>query len=426
MEVPEEFPLPPPLAPVRAAERIQILDVLRGAAIGGIFFINLPLFVAPSVAFFGWETGVHWPQPLDRAVQLFLHLFFQGKFYTLFASLFGLGFGMQLVRAAARGTQDFPILYRRRLAWLLVIGLAHFTLFWWGDVLHVYAILGFLLLGLRRIRDSALVSTIIVLLCLPAAGAIAAKSLSYHRYGPDTPTDKTKQLDRAITEIKLYSSGSTKDIFVYRLRRDLRQLSVEAGWSIELFAAFLVGLWAARRRLFDDPSRHTPLLHKLVKIALPAGFLITVADLLHAFYFGREPAPLWRENLSFLREFIARPAMAYGYAAVLLLTGYRPWMRPLAAVGRMALTNYLLHTVVFTTLAYSYGFGLYGRISPAQGIPICLAFLALQAAASQWWLNRFAYGPVEWWWRARTYGTKPRWRIAPPPSAETSTRPAPE
>lgn len=410
----EETPAPVLLEPVRATERIEILDVLRGLAVFGIFLINFPLFVGPSAAFFGWESRILWAQPTERAALLFLHIFAQGKFYTLFATLFGLGFGIQLVRATTRNTPDFPAVYRRRLLWLLVIGVVHATLFWWGDVLHTYALLGFFLLAFRNIPDRVLLRIIIALLLVPAAGTITANTIQHFTRGPGDPPNRAQQLERAKIETEIYSSGRLDEILKLRLRRNLRQLGVEAGWSVELLTAFLIGLWAARRRIFDDPSQHKPLLIKLAAIALPAGLLITVVDLIYAYLYGQTPAPLWRANLSFLREFLARPAMAYGYAAVLLLIGYQAWMRPLAAAGRMALTNYLLHTLVFTTIANSYGFGLYGKITPYQGIPICLAFFAVQIFASQWWLRRHAFGPVEWWWRYKTYGVKPRWLAAEP------------
>ena len=101
--------------------------------------------------------------------------------------------------------------------------------------------------------------------------------------------------------------------------------------------------------------------------------------------------------------------MAFGYAAVLLVIGIKRWMSPFAAVGRMALTNYLLHSLVFTTVANSYGLGLYGNIRPVHGLALCFAFYALQLPFSVWWLRTHNYGPAEWLWRSLTYGAPQPW-----------------
>jgi uncharacterized protein len=114
---------------------------------------------------------------------------------------------------------------------------------------------------------------------------------------------------------------------------------------------------------------------------------------------------------------VGGPAQSLFYAcAIILLWQKESWRRrltPLAAVGRMALTNYLMHSVVFTTLANSYGFGLYGRIPPSVGILMTLAMFALQIPLSNWWLSRFRFGPVEWLWRSLTYWRLQPMRIAP-------------
>ena len=107
--------------------------------------------------------------------------------------------------------------------------------------------------------------------------------------------------------------------------------------------------------------------------------------------------------------------MAFGYAALLLI-GIQNWMGPFAAVGRMALTNYLLHSLVFTTVANSYGLGLYGRIHPIHSLTLCFAFYALQLPFSVWWLRSHAYGPAEWLWRGLTYGKPQPW-LRPDPHA---------
>lgn len=414
-EIPPE-PEPVPLAPVAPKERIAAMDVLRGIAVFGIFLINMPLFVAPATAFFSWEDNVLWSAPADRLATLFLYIFAQGKFYTLFSFLFGLGFGVQLLRAADRHSPDFDSRYRRRLAILLAFGIAHFTLVWWGDVLHVYALLGFLLFLFRDRVDKTLFIWVACLTFIPLTLAIGGTT--YQRYFDKTPSAEKqkkkaereeKQKKRMAEDVKIKSSGTVPELFIHRWKGDLRRLPGEIGWATELFANFLLGLWASRRRIFDDPASHRTLLKRLAYLALPLAILFSAADLTWGYLHPGQEWPLWRQHTNLIREYLARPAMAFGYAAVLLLIGVRRWMNPFAAVGRMALTNYLLHSLVFTTVANSYGLGLYGKVSPLQGLIWCVCFYAVQLPFSVWWLSRYNYGPAEWAWRSLTYGVRQPW-----------------
>jgi len=416
-------PEPELLAPVARQERIAAMDVLRGLAVLGIFLINMPLYVAPSAGFFDWEKNALWSGTADRLATLFIYIFAQGKFYTLFSFLFGLGFGVQMLRAAERHSPNFLATYRRRLFVLLAIGVLHFTLIWWGDVLHVYALLGFLLILFRTRADKTLLIWVACLTFIPFVLAIGGTT--YERLTDKvTAEEKQKKRDerkksadeRIATDIKTKSSGRIVDILALRLRRDARQLGGEVAWSTELFTSFLLGLWVSRRRILQEPQLYRPLLTKLAFVALPLALVIAAADLIYGYLHPAEPSPLWRSHLRLTREFIARPAMAFGYAAVLLLIGIQNWMSPFAAVGRMALTNYLLHSLVFTTVANSYGFGLYGQIHPIHGLALCFAFYALQLPFSVWWLRNHAYGPAEWLWRGLTYGKRQPW-LRPDPRA---------
>jgi len=177
-EIPDEIqPEPIPLTPVARQERIAAMDVLRGLAVLGIFLINMPLYLAPLDAFFNWENNALWSDPADRLTTAFLYIFAQGKFYTLFSFLFGLGFGVQLLRAAERHSPNFLSIYRRRLFVLLTIGLLHFTLIWWGDVLHVYALLGYPLLLFRERTDKTLLTWAACLAFIPFTLAIGGTTI---------------------------------------------------------------------------------------------------------------------------------------------------------------------------------------------------------------------------------------------------------
>ena len=405
---------PIPLTPVPRQERIAAMDVLRGIAVLGIFLINMPLYLAPEAGFFDWENNALWSNSADRLATLFIYIFAQGKFYTLFSFLFGLGFGIQMLRAEERHSLNFLTIYRRRLFVLLAIGVLHFTLIWWGDVLHVYALLGFLLIHFRKRTNKSLLIWAACLTFIPLVLFIGGTT--YQHFNDDKPAVEEKEKKRrerreedqklVAEDLRVKSSGSLPDILKLRLQRDARQLGREAGWSTELFASFLLGLWVSRRRILQEPQLYRPLLTKLAFVALPLALAVSTADLIYGYQHPNEPSPLWRTHLGFIRESLARPAMAFGYAAVILLLGIRTWMSPFAAVGRMALTNYLLHSLVFTTVANSYGLALYGKIHPANALALCFAFYAVQLPFSVWWLRNYNYGPAEWLWRSLTYGRR--------------------
>ena len=408
---PEPEPEPIPLTPVARQERIAAMDVLRGLAVLGIFFINMPLYIGPMNAFFNWENNPYWTSTPDRLATLFIYIFAQGKFYTLFSFLFGLGFGVQLMRAAERHSPNFLSTFRRRLTVLLTLGVLHFFLIWWGDVLHVYALLGFLLILFRNKTDRKLLIIAACLTFIPLTFAIFGTTYEHFTRKEPTAEEKKKQAERKeqnvkrmMDDVKAYSSAPLPQLLAHRFQGNLRHLPGEIGWSVELFANFLLGLWVSRRRILQDPQSYRPLLTKLAYIALPLALIITAADQVWGYQHPGADAPLWRTHLGLFREFVCRPAMAYGYAALLLLIGIKAWMSPFAAVGRMALTNYLLHSLVWTTVANSYGLGLYGKIHPLQGLIYCFGFYALQLPFSVLWLKTFNYGPAEWAWRSLTYG----------------------
>lgn len=410
---PETAPDPEPLVPVAPRHRIAIIDVLRGIAVLGIFLINMPLYVAPASAFFEWEQNALWPAAADRLILLILSVFAQGKFYTIFSFLFGVGFGVQMIRAAEHHSPDFLPRYIRRLITLLAIGLLHFTLVWWGDVLHIYALLGFLLILLRHAPDRTLLLTATGLTAFPFAGMLIGGTVEHFQKN-QRPEEWRRKREAAREKsrkelhesIQIKSNGSFSQILQYRLQRDGARLGVEVGWSSELFAGFVVGYWAARRRILQEPRKHLRFLKALAWIGLPASLSVAIVHVGWGYLHPGQQQPLWRVYTGAINEFLARPAIAAGYVAIVLLMPIQSWMFNFAAVGRMALTNYLFQSLVFTSIANSYGYGMFGQIQPSQGVVLCIIFFVLQLILSIQWLRHFRYGPAEWLWRSLTYGMR--------------------
>ncbi len=401
------------IGPVALSERIQVIDTLRGFALFGILLVNMHLFSHPvQELLIGYDDV---GPLLDRVAAWGIQVLAESKFYPIFSFLFGLGFALQIQRAEERGASFVP-LYLRRLFILLLIGLAHAAFVWVGDILVLYAVLGAILLLFFRKRSPrtllvwagvflavsvllpAGLSGLALLAKLTPAGA-AEVSAGF------AESDTGLRADAAQAAL-VYATGSFAEITVQRLS-DLRLMySVAIFLAFNAFAMFLLGLYAGRRNIFRNISAHTPLLKKIFWWGLALG---VSSSLTHALVsHGPEFAlPTWLDVLADSARTLGAPVLALSYIAGLTLLlqhdAWRARLEPLAAVGRMALTNYLLQSLIATTLFYGYGFGLFGQVGPGLGLLFSIAIFALQIPLSVWWLRHFQYGPVEWLWRTLTY-----------------------
>jgi uncharacterized protein len=206
----------------------------------------------------------------------------------------------------------------------------------------------------------------------------------------------------------IYGHGTFAQIFGQRLR-DLGTLYQIGLFSMPtIFAMFLLGLWAGRRGIFNDLAAARPVFKSAALWGLLIGGACSFAAVLGH---DRSGGTLWVDFVSDAVQLLAAPVLTCGYvAAVALLMTAGSWASragPLASVGRMALTNYLSQSLICTTLFYGYGLGLYGQIGLAQGLGLACIIYTAQVVWSTWWMRRFSYGPVEWVWRALTYGRRP-------------------
>ncbi|MFZ5813773.1 MAG: DUF418 domain-containing protein, partial [Bacillota bacterium] len=371
--------------PAPPQERLTAVDALRGFALLGILLVNMSLF---SIPFIDEGASAHlFPGPLDRAVDWLISLLAEAKFISLFAFLFGWGLYQQGERAGAER------LTRRRLWLLLLFGLLHALLLWSGDILLPYAVLGLLALRFRRRPPRSLAIWAGISLALP----LAAGGLIDLWVGPIEPEAGLSAAGRWV--LQAYQQGSYGQLFLARLLElgAVYASMLLSGGVGQIFGLFLLGMLAAQTGLLRDLPAHRPLLERLFRWGLPVGvafslLLTQTGGSTLAYALG---AVLGGGSLG----------LAYGAGLVLLLQ--RPdWSRrlaPLASAGRMALTNYLLQSAICTTLFYSYGFGLYGRISPSAGLLLSFLIYSMQVMISHWWLQRFHYGPFEWLWRSLTY-----------------------
>jgi uncharacterized protein len=388
----------PPAKPVRNGERIALLDVLRGFAILGIVLFNFgPMWPTEGLPFSAADAQ------LGFLVEVLVH----GKFYSLFSLLFGIGFAVFLMRAQARGA-DAVALFRRRLAGLLLIGLAHTTLIWFGDILTLYALLGFALIPFRRWSDRALLRAAVIVLVLPIPlYGIAALAASASGIAQPAGSGMPAPLLRGIAAFR---DGSYADVVEANLLFTAagvvrRLLNMQL---VRVFGMFLLGFWAGRVGLFADLAAHRVLLRRLlllgVLVGLPGSTLAALLPQGSAIL----PTPGGWPAAALIA--VATPILCLGYAAAIALLSMRAsWQRVLrvfAPVGRMALTNYLLQSVVLVGVFHGIGLGLFGQVSLATTLLIATALFLVQVPLSALWLRRYSYGPIEWLWRQFTYGAR--------------------
>jgi len=411
------------MEPVRAPERIEVIDILRGIAIFGILLVNMPFF--NSSFFFSLTDVVQWPEVGDQLVKNMIHFFAESKFYSLFSFLFGLGFSIQMTRAAKKSS-SFGRFFSRRLLILLVIGQLHAHLLWNGDILTIYAVVGFALLLFRKRSPRTLIIWAVILIMIPVMFQVAMTTLmELGRLDPQAAQEIEKALSQAVVQYEelaenaseVYSSGSYGEIMQTR-RSELWFFYMICLFAVipNVLAMFLLGLYVGRQEIHIHVSANLPLIRRVLIagliIGVPTNIIYTLCSNLG------NPVDSPRLALaSGLAIAAGAPALCLVYLSfITLLVQGESWKKrlsPIAAVGRMALSNYLLHSVVCTTLFYSYGFGLFGKVSPAQGLLLTIAIYILQIPFSVWWLKHFRFGPMEWLWRSCTYGKIQGMRLEP-------------
>ena len=401
---------PPVIGPVLREQRIESIDSLRGVAILGILIVNLSMrgFSLPE----GLPAHELWPDVVDRTVETLILFFADQQFITLFAFLFGLGLAEQMMRADAGNARFLP-LYLRRLGVLFLIGLAHFLLLWDGDILHAYATDGLIvLLFLRRSPTTLLVSAAIVL-CIPLlffgittryamTGHVNPYAMNWIEY--EDLTEDRQTIDEAR---HVYSHGTYAEMIEFRAG-GLREF-LPGTDDAYILAGFLLGVYAARRGILHDVSAHRAFIRRVQRwgamIGLAGSAVFVIGE-------SNPSAMSVIHNVGRMCLVFAAPAMSFFYAStIVLLTRGEAWRRrlaPLASVGRMALSNYLLQSVICTTIFYSYGLALFCKVRPSLGLLLTIGVWLIQIPLSGWWLRRFQFGPVEWLWRSLTY-----WRPQP-------------
>ena len=393
---------PGPTAP---EDRIVSLDALRGFALLGILVINVWLFSMPYASaeyppLFGDFTGANYWAWFAS------HVFFELKFMTLFTVMFGAGIVL-FTRSKERKGQPALRLHYRRTILLLLIGLGHAYLLWYGDILVAYALCGLLVVLARNWHPRRLVAVGFALLVLPSLLFLSLGMVVDQM--PQDELDTFQPSDEAIqSEIDAYQGGWL-DQMDHRVSTAIESQTV--GFLLWSFWR-LTGLMLIGMALFKLGVLSNERSERFYRALLVGGGVSGLALILAGVWYRHAHDWAFAESVFFAPQFNywGSLLLAGAYVAgIMLWCRHRPdglVTGAFAAVGRTAFSNYLLQTVLATTIFYGHGLGLFAQVSRAEALGVVVLIWAIQIPLSVLWLRYFRFGPVEWVWRTLTYGTR--------------------
>jgi len=401
------IPSTPMIQPTTLRQRHLILDALRGMALLGICLANYPEF--SLYTFLDSSVTAAMPTaPVDTVVKYLQYIFIDGKFYTLFSILFGIGFSLMLTNAREKGINGLRIFYRR-MAILLLIGLIHLVFLWAGDILILYAFVGFFLPLFRKLSDKKLLLSAALLLLLPVG---IDTIVMYTGWDPAAPAIRATHYFHTLVGINeenfpvwLVQHDSYMDIVRFNLGGSFIRMQefIEGNRAFKVLALFLLGFYIGRKQFYAHLDACQPLLRKVATY----GFLIGLpTSLLYAWSaMNAHPLGLGIHSL-FYTVSVVPLSLAYTTAICLvyLKNKEKRMFTLFAAPGRMALTNYILQSVFGMILFYGIGFGLGAKTGLIYVELIATAVFGFQILYSYLWFRHNRFGPLEWGWRMLTYG----------------------
>jgi uncharacterized protein len=426
------------LAPITVKERLPIIDILRGFAILGILLLNMREYSFPH----GFNTIYleMFPGMINKIVYWGSVFFFQSKLATMLSILLGLGMAVQVARAQEKG-KPFTGFYARRMFFLLLIGVVHDLVLFPGLILPIFSVMGFFLLFFQKRSRKTVFTWFIIFSLLPIM--ITAVRYGIRRAAAPPPAntqivqnhDKTssstqqdvkkqreekrrqKRWDRCNETIDTFRNGNYFDMVRHRfdvLRKQTVPIIIFWGWAT--LGLFLLGVWIWQKGILQDIEGHLKFLRRTLWLSLAVGLVSTSIASLMRFVLTL-PSNLFFTIITLLSRIAGATALCLFFmSAVVLLTRKEKWKRflmPLAAVGRLAFSNYVFQTLLCTTLFSSYGFKMFGKTGPVVNLLLIFIVWAIQVPLSVWWSRRFRFGPVEWLWRSLTYGKRQPMRLEP-------------
>jgi len=401
----------PLLTPSSPSERILSIDMLRGFAVLGILIMNIQSFSMIFEAYmnptaYGDLTGA------NKWVWIISHLLANEKFMTLFSMLFGAGILLFIEKANAKGRKPGPLHYRRNF-WLLLFGMAHAYLLWYGDILVAYSLCAFFVYLFRNKKASTLLNIGIIFFLVPV--------VFYLFFGFSLQFWPEEQLEMSKLNWKPDTEMVQKDNDIMRGSwSEQMENRVPTTLFMQTFLFFIYMFWRVSGLMLIGMAFYkwdilTALKSKQFYIRLIfIGFLLGLPVVGYGIYknFSMEWAYEYSMFIGSQFNYVASVFVSIGYIGIIMLIAkshsFKLWKKVFSSVGRMAFTNYILMTIICTFIFYGHGLGLYGQIERTGQILLVFGIWIFLMIMSMLWLKYFRFGPLEWLWRTLTY-----WKVQP-------------
>jgi uncharacterized protein len=387
-------------------DRIDSLDVLRGFAVLGILVMNIQTFSMPMAAYVN-PTAWGSLSGIDAVVWYLSHLLTDQKMMGLFSMLFGAGIILFTERAAGHGKSAAAYHYRRNL-WLLMFGAIHAYLLWYGDVLFLYAVCAFMLFPMRNMKPRKLVIVGLVFLSVSSLvyllAAVGVSTMPEEQFASDILPSWRPSAEQLASEVAAYQGNWAS------------QMSARLPATLEMHGLvfFIWGIWRAAgmmllgMALYKFGILSAKADDRVYWRLLASGVLIGLPVIAYGIHWNVRNE--WALDSLFIGSqfnYWASVLVSMGWMAALVLIvkkGALTWLTSrLAAVGRMAFSNYIMHTIICGYIFYGHGLGLFSEVERSGQILIVIAIWILQLTISPIWLRHFRFGPLEWLWRSLTY-----------------------
>ena len=393
-------------SPIAPWQRIISIDVLRGFAVLGILIMNIQCFSMIFSAYdnptvYGDLTGI------NKWVWMLSHIIADQKFMSIFSILFGAGIILMTDNLEKKGLHSTGLHYRRMM-WLLIFGLLHAYLLWFGDILVSYALVGMIAYLFRKKTPKTLLIVGISLIVVPFLLSLFFNwSMSYWPEESIRDTLEKWQPDKEIIE---------HNILIYRGSwTDQMENRIPIALMIQTLVFFMYSLWrvcglmligmALYKLKVLSASRSSKFYLWFLIIGFLVGYFLVITGMIKNFSAG------WTMEYSMfggkLFNYWGSIFVSFGYIGLVMLfcksNLFSGFKKLLAAVGRMAFTNYILQTLICTTIFYGHGFGFYGKVERGGQILIVFGVWIFSVLLSYYWLKYFRFGPLEWLWRSLSY-----------------------
>lgn len=427
-------------APVAESSRVKIIDMLRGVALLGILLMNIPGFSMPDYSF---EVFKNNPRSINFWVYAVITIVFEGKMRAIFSIIFGAGVLLFLAKKGGIGKSVAPLFYRR-MFWLLLFGLIHSHLILWiGDILYLYAVCGMLLYLFRNINPKYLIWAIpFVAIVDFTVGTIQYQDIREKRI-EYTEASSAQSENKVLTQTQRTALVTWREVEKNMMpnREDAKANTAKMKSNYSTVAGYLRPLafdWQTKYLLFEvwdvlalmilglvlykwgflNGSWSNENYLKVIKI----GYGIGLPLVIYSFYYKFTHYSTLEANLLTMEKTpiswigliypFQRILLSIAHLAALILlfkSGFlKNLFRRLVAVGQMAFTNYISHSIICTLFFFGYGLNYYGELVYYQIYYVVFAIWVFQLIMSPIWLKYFLFGPLEWLWRSLTY-----WKFQP-------------